>query len=200
MATVYALEGASALPAIVSAVLVMPREAAEAIADAAIARLDELDPDPDIEPNGDERDGSMAEDDFCPQNQDWKGEPGCPISDPDTGVEDDPSGIDPEEDFGAEELGELDETENGLTPDWGIDPTTSLPDELVMSADRAAMRPHRDRIRRTRCWRRYHNYRDWRTGEIRREPRDYRLYEEPKAPLKRNLFRRKRGVPRRPRG
>lgn len=52
--------------------------------------LDAADGDPDLGPNGDELDGSMAEDDFCLQNADWLGHPGCPISDPDE--DDDPSG------------------------------------------------------------------------------------------------------------
>lgn len=53
-----------------------------AIAAAAIDELDKRDPDTDVETNGDELDGSCAEDDFGPQSDDWKGEPGCPLSDP----------------------------------------------------------------------------------------------------------------------
>lgn len=47
-----------------------------------IDRMDDMDGDTDLEPDGDELDGSMAEDDFGPQNADWLGYPGCPISDP----------------------------------------------------------------------------------------------------------------------
>lgn len=44
-----------------------------------IARLDRLDGDPDSEANGDEADGSFAEDDFCH----FVGSmPGCPVADP----------------------------------------------------------------------------------------------------------------------
>lgn len=55
-----------------------------------VAILDAADGDPDLGPDGDELDGLMAEDDFCPQNADWLRHPGCPISDPDE--DDDPSG------------------------------------------------------------------------------------------------------------
>ncbi|HKY82172.1 MAG TPA: hypothetical protein VJM09_11965, partial [Sphingobium sp.] len=52
------------------------------------------------EANGDEQDGSGAEDDHGLGNHSvprWTG-PGCPISDPDQSVEDHPQGFDPEED------------------------------------------------------------------------------------------------------
>ncbi|MEG3089474.1 hypothetical protein [Sphingomonas sp. PB4P5] len=51
--------------------------------------------------------------------------------DPDTSVEDNPAGFDPEEDFGAEERGEAEEGHEDDVPE--------------------ARLPHRDRIRRTRC-------------------------------------------------
>src|SRR5688500_17842657 len=58
---------------------------------AAIAELvdllDQLDGDPDLGPDGDELDGTGAEDDFCDHNA---GGPGCPASDP--GEDDDPAG------------------------------------------------------------------------------------------------------------
>lgn len=50
--------------------------------------LDQIDGDPDIEANGDERDGTAAEDDFYPHSLDWFGHPGCPIADPDCGADD----------------------------------------------------------------------------------------------------------------
>lgn len=42
----------------------LDRPALEAVAQAAIDQLDDLDGDIDLEPNGDERDGSFGEDDF----------------------------------------------------------------------------------------------------------------------------------------
>lgn len=48
----------------------------------AIDRMDDLDGDPDLGPDGDELDGSMAEDDFHPPNANWMGHAGCPVSDP----------------------------------------------------------------------------------------------------------------------
>jgi hypothetical protein len=66
-------------------------------------------------------------------------------------VEDGPRGIDPEEDVGADEVGELDDAEQGVAPDYGIDQTECLPAAMVLESDREAMMPHRDRIRATRC-------------------------------------------------
>lgn len=53
-----------------------------AIATIAIDELDKRDPDTDVEANGDELDGSASEEDFGHQGENWKGEPGCPLSDP----------------------------------------------------------------------------------------------------------------------
>lgn len=117
--------------------------------------------------------------------------------DPDTSVEDDPLGIDPEEDLGADDVGEQDEAEEGLTPDWGIDQTTPMPEALVIASDRQAIKPHRERIRRTRCIPTY--LRNFRSGRLEPSPNDFRLIEEPIAPTRQQLLRRKRGVPRRPR-
>lgn len=58
------------------------REDLSAIATAAIDELDAREPDADIELNGDEADGSASEDDYHPQSENWKGEPGCPLADP----------------------------------------------------------------------------------------------------------------------
>ncbi len=41
-----------------------------------------MDGDPDLEPNGDELDGTSGEDDFIDHNASWQGHPGCPVSDP----------------------------------------------------------------------------------------------------------------------
>lgn len=49
--------------------------------DLLLARLDRMDGDCDVEPNGDELDGTGAEDDFCPHSATWHAGPGCPISD-----------------------------------------------------------------------------------------------------------------------
>ncbi len=59
-----------------------------------IERLDEIDGDPDFQDTeGDELDGSGAEDDFCDQPN-WKAEAGCPLSDPGGGnVEDEGEAI-----------------------------------------------------------------------------------------------------------
>jgi hypothetical protein len=50
------------------------------LAETAISLADLIGPDPDLEPNGDERDGTAAEDDFCA----FVGHlgPGCPLADP----------------------------------------------------------------------------------------------------------------------
>ena len=58
-----------------------------AMATALIASLDRIDGDADLEPepdepNGDERDGSMGEDDFCIHNTGGDCGAGCPVSDP----------------------------------------------------------------------------------------------------------------------
>lgn len=50
--------------------------------DLLLARLNRLDGDCDLEPAGDELDGTGAEDDFSPHNASWHAGPGCPISDP----------------------------------------------------------------------------------------------------------------------
>ncbi len=46
------------------------------------AALDRHDGDCDLEPDGDERDGSLGEDDFCIHNTGGDYGPGCPVSDP----------------------------------------------------------------------------------------------------------------------
>ena len=66
------------------------RRKIEAAIELLIAMLDALDGDTDIEPNGDERDGSIAEDDWTAWftlSGVWSG-PGCPIADFDIGEDD----------------------------------------------------------------------------------------------------------------
>lgn len=58
----------------------LPRTAVHNMVDVLIARLDEMDPDPDNEPNGDDEDGNGSEEDFMFHNHDG---PGCPVADPD---------------------------------------------------------------------------------------------------------------------
>lgn len=125
----------------------------ETAIDEMIARLDARDGDPDIEPNGDEHDSSHAEDDFgLVFNTGAIVWPGCPISDPG----------EPEDDFGAEELGEATSCESfrqaigaGLCANQQDD---DEPD------DPAARQPHIKRIRRTRC-RKVTRWHDPRTGD-----------------------------------
>ena len=72
--------------------------------------------------------------------------------------------------------------DNELVPDWGIDQTNCLPYGMVIASDRDASRPHRDRIRRTRCISHYRRWRDYRTGQERREVYGHSLIVPPIAP------------------
>jgi hypothetical protein len=76
--------GATALPldAMLATIPSLPRPILSRLVARMIERMDEIDPDSDIEDNGDELDGSMAEDDFHSQDASWLGFPGCPIGDP----------------------------------------------------------------------------------------------------------------------
>ena len=58
----------------------LPRDRIAAAIETMVAVLDVLDGDPDLEPNGDELDGSPAEDEFMEHYGD--GLCGCPVSDP----------------------------------------------------------------------------------------------------------------------
>jgi hypothetical protein len=125
-----------------------------------IAFMNELGGDPDVEDCGDiEPDGDDRGDLSWPE---WHtrgrhklrsdaemrvhGLSGLQLSDddedddPDSGVEDDPRGHCPEEDYGGEELGEMEE---------GVGDTFTTPMALV---------EQRDRIRRTRCVKHMSNY------------------------------------------
>lgn len=84
------------------------------IADAAIDELDRRDPDVDVEANGDELDGTAGEDDFYPHSN-WKGEAGCPVSDPDS----DPL-----------DGGEHDESVGLAAPIYGLDQSRGPTNEL----------------------------------------------------------------------
>lgn len=59
----------------------LPPEEVGALIEALIAELDGRQPDPDLEPNGDELDGINSEDDFWPHWQSGMAA-GCPVSDP----------------------------------------------------------------------------------------------------------------------
>jgi hypothetical protein len=69
--------------------------------------------------------------------------------DPDTGVEDDPRGFDPEQDMGIDDQPH-DEDTGLVIPDYGDDQSMG-PEPVLPGADRRAMLPHRDRIRRNHC-------------------------------------------------
>lgn len=57
----------------------LPRPVLERLAQQIIDRLDDMDGDTDLEPNGDEEDGNLSEDD----DRYYSGEgAGCPIADP----------------------------------------------------------------------------------------------------------------------
>ncbi len=94
MATVHISE-ALPMEALLGAIPTLPRPLLSRLTACLIERLDEVDGDPDFQDtDGDELDHSGAEDDFCDQPN-WKGEPGCPISDPGGGnVEDEGEAID----------------------------------------------------------------------------------------------------------
>jgi hypothetical protein len=100
-------------------------------------------------------------------------DPDLEPDDEDESVEDHPLEFDPESDYGPEELGECD----GIGPD------------MRPIADQQAYRDHFRRIRRERCWSRPTR---WGT-------REFHLWLEPDVPTKRNILRRKRGMPRSPR-
>ena len=72
----------TAHPALIAILSRYDRGALEDIAAAAIEIMDLMDGDPDLEPNGDELDGTSGEDDFIDHNASWQGHPGCPVSDP----------------------------------------------------------------------------------------------------------------------
>lgn len=118
MATLHSHRGgaqALPLPAMLATIPSLPRPVLSRLVARMIDRIDELDGDTDIEANGDELDGSMAEDDFHAQNHNWRGEPGCPVSDPDSCITDVPHDRAEEGDF------ELDGARNWPKPRYDID-------------------------------------------------------------------------------
>lgn len=170
---------ASALPSaalLESAIRRLSRDALAGLCEQLIDRLDAMDPDPDLEANGDELDGNNAEDDFGDHgcNVGPYAAAGCPIADPDAAVDDGP----------------CDEPTQDREPD----------DFAERFADPEALEAHRRRIQQTRCYPLKRRYRDFRSGMVMSETYAHELFYEPTVPTKRQLLRRKRGVPRRPRG
>lgn len=145
------------------------RATLEAFITAAIDLLDLADGDPDIEPNGDELDGSLDEDDFHTQDVQALGFPGCPLAD--AAEDDDPAG-DP-----------LDQGE--------IDVLDGMADTF---SDRTYYREQRDRIRGERCFPIERRWRD--CGRVHVEVAGYELMREPRVPSRRQLLGRRRGMPR----
>jgi hypothetical protein len=102
--------------------------------------LDLIDGDPDVEPNGDENDGTGGEDEFCNHNVPTTLQgPGCPISDFDVAIDDGP----------CDDENDDREHEEVAHPRYGVDQRKQLP--WQPSNDIRARQPHRDRIRATRC-------------------------------------------------
>jgi len=157
------------LDALLSAIPSLPRAMLDRLVAGMIDRLDELDGDPDIEPNGDEHDGNPGEDDFWPFAELRLG-PGCPVSNMDY----EHDGREPENEDGEE---------------------ASRPPEGACKSAEA----HRKRIRRTRCLPDVVRYHDYRRGGYVSDVRGYILRRDPRAPTRRQLLRRKRGMPGRPR-
>lgn len=80
--------GASRLPADLALSLIpsLPRPVLERLAQRIIDHLDDMDPDPDVEPNGDEGDYSGGEDDCDPVRcYGIDIGAGCPLADPGEG-------------------------------------------------------------------------------------------------------------------
>lgn len=76
---------ASSLPLdlILDTIPSLPRPVLSRMVARMIERLDEMDGDPDVEPNGDESDHSGGEDDCDPTCERIRGlGPGCPLSEP----------------------------------------------------------------------------------------------------------------------
>lgn len=82
----------------------------------AIDLIDVLDGDPDLEPAGDELDGTNAEDDFNLGTRRAVGA-GCPLSDPDSAVDD----------TGCDDINDDREHEELLTMSYGIDQSNHIP-------------------------------------------------------------------------
>lgn len=108
----------------------------EALVECLIDVLDAIDRADGFELNGDEFDGSMAEDDFCGHNSGAIAGPGCPIADPDLAVDDEP----------CDDRNDDREEDSFLVPVYGTD--QSQPRPFGPYADRRIMRQHIERARR----------------------------------------------------
>lgn len=108
----------------------------EALVECLIDVLDAIDAVDGFELDGDEFDGSMAEDDFCGHNSGAIAGPGCPVADADCAVDDQP----------CDDLYDDREEESFLVPVYGTDQSQPRPFEPC--ADRKIMRPHIERARR----------------------------------------------------
>lgn len=71
------------LDVVLSVIPSLPRALLARLVERAIECLDDMDGDPDVEPNGDETDHSGGEDDCDPTCERIRGlGPGCPLSEP----------------------------------------------------------------------------------------------------------------------
>ncbi len=107
----------------------------EALVESLIDVLDAIDRADGFELDGDEFDGSGAEDDFCVHNTGAIAGPGCPIADPDTAVDDE----------ACDDSNDDREEESFLIPVYGTD--QSHPRSFDPYADRRIIRPHTERVR-----------------------------------------------------
>ncbi|MDT9598540.1 hypothetical protein [Sphingosinicella rhizophila] len=131
----------------------LPRALLTRLVTRAIDRLDEIDGDPDLELTGEEN-----EPDFSKPLEGYG--PGCPISEPDLGIEDMP--------------------QDEEHPD------------IRRIADPEAYRFHVRRLRDDRCYRLGRHSRHRFDGA-------WRLFTDPVVPNRRQIMRRKRGLPKWPR-
>ncbi len=93
------------LSLISAAIPKLSRDALAGLVEHLIDRLDCLDPDPDLEPNGDELDGNRVEDEFVVHvGPERLLGPGCPLADPDMAVDDEPCD-EPYQDLEPEDYG-----------------------------------------------------------------------------------------------
>lgn len=113
------------------AIPMLTRDELEDVIERLIDRLDCLDPDADIEANGDELDASAGEDDYLTGSEGAVCYPGCPISDPDTAADDLPC----DEDFDREP-----DADTGLTCSYDLDQTRWAGRSAVWSRHRAGVR------------------------------------------------------------
>lgn len=107
----------------------------ETLVENLIGILDALDEADGFEADGDEFDGSLAEDDFHEANNPWGG-PGCPLADPDLAVDD----------AGCDDNNDDREQESYLAPVYLSDQSAG-PLPFDPYGDRRIMRPHIDRVR-----------------------------------------------------